>query len=294
MNWYTLAATDEISSSISRVDYQSCSLLRIIHPKVKGVISLFGGHVISCQPKGKDDLLWLSEQAIFDAKTALRGGIPLCFPWFNKAGLPSHGFARISNWALDSYEETPQGVTVTLVLSNNEQTQQIWPFAFDAKLTVIFSDSLSVSLSVTNSDDKPWRYSGALHSYLKLGDIRQASVKGLGPLYLDSLDQRQEKRSLLPLIVNQEVDRVYTKAEPTITINDDSLNRQLSVHNGNNNSVVAWNPWQHGAQAMKDMADNGYEQFVCIESTVFADTIETGRLVEPGQTDTLSTIISAR
>lgn len=293
MNWYTLTATDEISSTISRIDYQSCALLRVNHPKVKGVISLFGGHVVSCQPKGQDDLLWLSEQAIFDGQTPLRGGIPLCFPWFNKAGSPSHGFARISEWALDSYEETPQGVTLILALSHSEKTQQIWPFAFDAKLTVTFASNLSVSLSVTNCDDKPWRYSGALHSYLKLGDIRQTSIQGLGPLYLDSLDERQEKRSLLPLIVNQEVDRVYTQAESTITINDDALNRQVLVHNDNNNSVVAWNPWQHGAQAMKDMADDGYEQFVCVESTVFADRLETGRLVEPGQTDILSTVISA-
>ncbi|APP05247.1 D-hexose-6-phosphate mutarotase [Vibrio harveyi] len=294
MDLKTLPALTVLSDNVTIVEVDQVKVVRIIHEKATAGIALHGGHVVSFTPAGKEDLIWMSEKAIFDGKAALRGGIPVCWPWFGRIAAPAHGFARTAEWELVEHRENDNGVIVELALFPTEETHDIWPHMFDARLMVEISDQLKVTLKVTNIDDAEWTFSGALHTYLNVGDIKQAQTTGMGPEYIDSLKEGEICQGGDVLQLTDTIDRVYTQPEAQILVKDAVLNRTLSVENQGHNSAVLWNPWATGAQGMGDMADNGYETMLCVESTVHAPSIKQGKTLQPGETHELITVISAR
>ncbi|EKM28244.1 aldose 1-epimerase family protein, partial [Vibrio harveyi] len=289
----TLPALTVLSDNVTIVEVDQVKVVRVIHEKATAGIALHGGHVVSFTPAGKEDLIWMSEKAIFDGKAALRGGIPVCWPWFGRIAAPAHGFARTAEWELVEHRENDNGVIVELALFPTEETHDIWPHMFDARLMVEISDQLKVTLKVTNIDDAEWTFSGALHTYLNVGDIKQAQTTGMGPEYIDSLKEGEICQGGDVLQLTDTIDRVYTQPEAQILVKDAVLNRTLSVENQGHNSAVLWNPWATGAQGMGDMADNGYETMLCVESTVHAPSIKQGKTLQPGETHELITVISA-
>ncbi|WP_117234484.1 D-hexose-6-phosphate mutarotase [Vibrio maerlii] len=293
MNLNTLPAVAVLSDNVTIVEIDSVKVVRVIHDKANAAISLFGGHVISYQPQGQEDLIWMSQQAKFDGKTALRGGIPICWPWFGRIAAPAHGFARNSEWELVEHRESENGVIVELALFASEETHAIWPFMFEARLFVEIGEELNVSLKVQNIDDAEWKFSGALHTYLNLGDIEQAKTTGMGPEYIDSLAEGAIVQGGDVLKLTDTIDRVYTKPEANIQVNDAVFGRTINVANAGHNSAVLWNPWAAGAQAMGDMQDDGYKTFLCVESTLHAPSIESGKTLQPGESYELKTTISA-
>lgn len=293
MDLKTLPALTVLSDNVTIVEVDQVKVVRIIHEKATAGIALHGGHVVSFTPTGKEDLIWMSEKAIFDGKAALRGGIPVCWPWFGRIAAPAHGFARTAEWELVEHRENDNGVIVELALFPTEETHDIWPHMFDARLMVEISDQLKVTLKVTNIDDAEWTFSGALHTYLNVGDIKQAQTTGMGPEYIDSLKEGEICQGGDVLQLTDTIDRVYTQPEAQILVKDAVLNRTLSVENQGHNSAVLWNPWATGAQGMGDMADNGYETMLCVESTVHAPSIKQGKTLQPGETHELITVISA-
>ncbi|EKM13586.1 D-hexose-6-phosphate mutarotase [Vibrio harveyi] len=293
MDLKTLPALTVLSDNVTIVEVDQVKVVRIIHEKATAGIALHGGHVVSFTPAGKEDLIWMSEKAIFDGKAALRGGIPVCWPWFGRIAAPAHGFARTAEWELVEHRENDNGVIVELALFPTEETHDIWPHMFDARLMVEISDQLKVTLKVTNIDDAEWTFSGALHTYLNVGDIKQAQTTGMGPEYIDSLKEGEICQGGDVLQLTDTIDRVYTQPEAQILVKDAVLNRTLSVENQGHNSAVLWNPWATGAQGMGDMADNGYETMLCVESTVHAPSIKQGKTLQPGETHELITVISA-
>ncbi|MDC0611537.1 D-hexose-6-phosphate mutarotase [Vibrio sp.] len=294
MELQSLPAISVLSDSISVVQVDQVKVLRIYHEKATAAISLFGAHIISFQPKGQKECLFMSEQAKFDGKTALRGGIPLCWPWFARLAEPSHGFARITEWQLVEHRENEDGVILTLRLEHNEETRHIWPYEFAVSITIEITNSLSVSLSIKNTDERPWTFSGALHSYLNVGDIEKTQTKGLGIHYLDSLQSGKECIGEETLVLTDTIDRVYTQPDPVITVHDEEWDRTLVVKNGGDNSAVAWNPWQAGAKGMSDMNDDGFKHMLCVESTLYSNCLSAGQTLQPGETYTLSTNIAAK
>ncbi|MCQ8866432.1 D-hexose-6-phosphate mutarotase [Vibrio splendidus] len=293
MDLSTLPTLTVLSDNVTIVEHEGVKLVRVIHDKANAAISLFGGHVVSFQPQGQQDLIWMSQQAKFDGKTALRGGIPVCWPWFGRIAAPAHGFARSSEWQLVEHRESEAGVIVSLGLKPNEETLAVWPHQFDARLNVEIGDQLKVTLDVKNTDSQPWTFSGALHTYLNVGDIHNTTTTGMGAEYIDSLQGGKICKGGSELVLTDTIDRVYTQPEAQIFVADKNLDRTLTVENHGHNSAVLWNPWAEGATAMGDMQDDGYLTMMCVESTLHAPSLEAGKTLQPGESHQLITVISS-
>ncbi|WP_299732741.1 D-hexose-6-phosphate mutarotase [uncultured Endozoicomonas sp.] len=281
-----------LSPSISRHSINNLSILKIQSSLCEAAISLHGGHLLQFKPAGEKDIIWLSDKAIYSPEKAIRGGIPVCWPWFGTIGSPSHGFARISPWQLMNWQESEEAVVITLGLSASEQTKAIWPHEFSATLTFRLSASLKTTLTVTNTGATPWRWSGALHSYFQIAEATETSITGAGKDYIDSLQSVDKCKSTGDLLINQSIDRVYTTPDESIIIHDKENQRRLSIRNTGSNAAVIWNPWDEISKGMADMDDDGYKTMVCVESTNFADNLESGTLLSPEETHQLTTEIS--
>lgn len=266
----------------------------MIHEKATAGISLFGGHVVSYQPAGQADIIWMSDKAVFDGKTALRGGIPVCWPWFGRIAAPAHGFARTSEWELVEHRENNNGVIVELALFPTEELHNLWPHMFDVRLVVEIGDELKVSLNILNIDDEAFTFSSALHTYLNVGDIEQTQTMGMGSEYIDSLKAGELCHGGEVLQLTDTIDRVYTQPEKEIVVKDPVIERTLCIENQGHNSAVLWNPWAQGAAGMADMSDDGYKTMLCVESTLHADSIIQGKTLNPGESHQLTTVLSAR
>ncbi|KHT45076.1 D-hexose-6-phosphate mutarotase [Vibrio sinaloensis] len=291
MDLKTLPALTVLSDNVTIVEVDQVKVVRVIHEKATAGIALHGGHVISFKPEGQEDLIWMSEQAIFDGKAALRGGIPVCWPWFGRIAAPAHGFARNSEWTLLEHRENEHGVIIELGLMTSESTFSVWPHQFQAHLLVEISDELKVTLDVINTDEQPWTFSGALHTYLNVADIETTKTTGMGAEYIDSLLDNKVCQGGDELVLTDTIDRVYTKPESVINVADGT--RTISVENQGHNSAVLWNPWAAGAESMGDMQDDGYKTFLCVESTLHAPSLEQGKTLQPGERHQLITKISA-
>lgn len=292
MDLKTLPALTVLSDSVTIVELDGVKVVRVLHEKATAGIALHGAHVLSFAPAGQPDVIWMSDQAVFDGKAALRGGIPVCWPWFGRIAAPAHGFARNSEWTLLEHRENEQGVIIELGLRPNEQTLTLWPHQFDARLIMEVSDTLKVTLDVVNTDQHAWTFSGALHTYLNVADIREVSVRGMGSDYIDSLQNEKACQGGDILQLSDTIDRVYTQPEAHIKVADSRFERTLVVENSGHNAAVLWNPWAAGAQAMADMADDGYLTMLCVESTLHAPSLEQGKILQPGEHYQLSTLLS--
>lgn len=290
MDLRQLSTINALSDAVTVCEYQGVKIIRIIHPMVEAGISLHGGHLLWFKPSGEKDVIWLSENAEFDLTNAVRGGIPVCWPWFGKAGTPSHGFARTSEWTLSQHRENEHGVIVSLTLEDNQQTREIWPHKFHNQITFEMNAELKVSLSSTNTDTQPWSFGGALHTYFNIADINNVSITGMGHAYLDSTQAGKACQGSDVLTFSAETDRVYTQPQPTILIADKNNQRTIAVTNDGDNAAVIWNPWQQLSISMADMANNSFETMVCVESTIHTPTIE----LQPGQSHTLATRIAVQ
>ncbi len=161
----------------------------------------------------------MSSQAIYDNKAALRGGFPVCWPWFRRIAVPAHGFARNQEWKPIEHRENEQGVIVTLGLQATPESLAIWPYQFDVRLHVEIRESLTVTLDVTNTDSKHGPSLG-LCTYLHVGDIRETQTSGVGTEYIDSLQNSRLCTQHGLITLTDTIDRVYTQPEPLITVQD--------------------------------------------------------------------------
>lgn len=281
-----------LSASTSRHHMNGLPILKIQSPLCEAMISLHGGHLIQFKPAGQQEVIWLSNKAIFSEEKAIRGGVPICWPWFGQIGSPSHGFARTSHWQLLDYEETGQAVTVRLKLSASKQTRTLWPHDFSAILTFTMSSTLRINLEMINTGETPWQWSGALHTYFNIAEATETWITGMGSSYSDSLKNGLPCESSEALIINQSIDRIYTDSDETVSIHDQGHQRIITVRNQGHNSVVIWNPWKDNSRSMGDMSDDGYETMVCVEATQYTKDLTSGALLMPGEKHQLSTEIS--
>lgn len=291
MDLKTLPAVAALSDAVTICEYQGIKIVRINHAQAEAGISLHGGHLIWFKPQGEEEVIWLSEKAEFDTAKAIRGGIPVCWPWFGKAAAPSHGFARNSEWTLHEHRENDSGVIVALTLSDSEATRAIWPHKFNNVLTFEIGTTLKVSLTSTNTDDAAWHFSGALHTYFSVANIRDTYITQMGSEYADSTQAGQVCQGGEKLSFDGEVDRVYTQPESTVMIHDDGNKRKIAVTNSGHNAAVIWNPWQALSESMGDMANNSFETMVCVESTIHNSQSVT---LAPGEAHTLTTEVSVK
>lgn len=231
-----------------------------------GDTCLQGAHVTRAS-----DLLFLSSRARFEPGEAIRGGIPVIFPWFGddplKAGRGAHGFARRKPWRLLEREERGGELRVLLELVEDAETLRLWPHRFCARLEAHFGADLRVRFEVLNTGDAPLRYEQALHTYLAVGDVRQVELRGLeSARYLDKLDGCAEKPAAgAPLCFAGPVDRVYLDTDATCELIDATLARRLTIEKQGSRTTVVWNPWSQVAERMADLGDE-WPRFACVES----------------------------
>ncbi|WP_028865088.1 D-hexose-6-phosphate mutarotase [Psychromonas aquimarina] len=284
-----------LSDSVSlQTDSSGYEFLIIEHQKLNAAFALHGGHLIHFQLKGQEPLIWLSKTAVYNDQKAIRGGVPICWPWFGAAGealgdnLPSHGFARTSKWSVADIKESEQGVELEFVLKDSAATRELWPFEFELVLKASLTSELKLELVSRNTGDKSFSYRGALHTYLNISSPESCRVSGLNETFSDSLKNSEVTTGDGSLLINSPIDSIYKKAPLSVLLDDKQFNRQLIMQNSGNDSEVLWTPWVDGAAAFADMPDNGYQTMFCIESAV---TAKQGITVAPGQSHTLSTLI---
>ncbi len=266
-------------------------LLTIDNEHARAEISLFGAHVLRYQRHGEPASLWLSDKAILDGSKPIRGGIPLCWPWFGPSparvgsGKPAHGFARNCLWTLDGVSDHGDGTLIHLSLRDNDASRTLWPHAFELELDVLVGKELSLVLTTRNTGKSALTYNAALHTYLQISAPEAVTVTGLGEPYLDKLTGRNELQQGA-LTVTAAMDRIYRQPDPMVSVQDGE--RTTRVVNGNHDSVVVWTPWQEGASAMADMSDDGYRTMLCVEAAI---TAEDGITVPPDEEHSFSTVI---
>ena len=265
-------------------------------PLAAAEVYLHGAHVTHFQPAGQKPVLWISAESLFQTDKAIRGGVPICFPWFGpKAGDPSaqaHGFARTREWQIESVTSQPDGsVELTLSLAADAQTLQRWPFEFEAIYQIRIGKKLELTLSVQNTGGTACQFEEALHSYFAVDDVQKVSVTGLeGTTYIDKVDgQKQKPQGNGPIAIIAETDRVYLKTQSTCRLNDPAQSRQIIVEKSGSHSTVVWNPWIAKSKAMADFGDDEWKQMLCIETCNLGDDRIT---IEPGASHEMSALIS--
>ncbi len=250
-------------------------------------LCLQGAQLCHWRPREADeDLLWLSEGAVFEPGAAIRGGIPICWPWFgdhpDDDTLPAHGFARNTPWRVQATELLDSGVVrLALTLPVTDSTRSMWPGEVSLQCIVNIGDKLAIELVTRNHGEVPVRISQALHSYFRVGDIGNVVLHGLaGTEYLDKLDGFARKRQQGPVLFDGEVDRIYLDTVTDCVIEDRAGRRKIVIIKCGSHSTVVWNPWRDTAVKMADMNDDGYRSMLCVESANVADdtvTIEAGK-----------------
>jgi len=244
--------------------------LVIEHPKMKAKVSLYGGQVLSWQPHGEKDVFWLSKNSAFEQGKAIRGGIPLCWPWFgrhpnddeNKAG--NHGFARGQLWQLDSAVINEQGVEVSLSWQG-ENMSDLWPFSCQLTQVLFFGHSFKQSLKMTNLSNSNAYYTGALHSYFSVSSPKNIKIAALEQASFDDKLTRQLcKPQLLENGIGP-IDRIY-QTNNKMTIVDSQWQRSIELKTKNTKQWVFWNPGIELANNMADIHHNGEQEFVCLEA----------------------------
>lgn len=258
-------------------------------------ICSYGGQVLSYRPIDEpEDLLFISQQAWFQPGKAIKGGIPVCWPWFGPAapdsGRGDHGFVRNRHWQLLATEAMIDGATrVRLGIRDDETSRALWPHPFVLELDIIVGPRLELELISHNPGPRPFELTQGLHSYFKIGDVRRAQVLGLaGHQYLDkcAVDPHALQTQSGPINFDGPVNRIYLDTIDELTIDDPVLGRSILIARAGSRSAVVWNPWIEQSRAMDDFGDDEYPKMLCVETTNTAtDAVE----LAPGATHRLGT-----
>ena len=261
-------------------------------------ISLQGAHVLSWKPNGQTDVIWLSEDATFSIGKSVRGGIPICWPWFgaheSNDSFPAHGFARTVLWEVaETKKLSPSETRVTFKLLTHklsENLQKMWPQDTVVEYQLIISNTLSLKLITTNNSAQDIIVGQALHTYFNVENINNTIVHGLeGITYLDKPDNFSSKVQNGSIKFNNETDRIYLDTMDDVII--DNGKRKIVITKQGSRSTVVWNPWEEVAEKMGDLGINGYQKMLCVESANAAsDTIT----IKAGESHTMSVMYEVK
>lgn len=263
---FALPVLEKITPAISRRQLGELDVIVVDHPTVRASVTLQGAHLLSWKPAGEEDVLWLSETSLFEHGKAIRGGVPICWPWFGPAAsadLPSHGFARNLDFRLTAHNEDANGVVLTFELKSSEQSRQFWPHDF----TLFARYKLGKTCEMELESHGEFETQSALHTYFNVGDISAVKVSGLGHRYLDKVNGGVEGNLTDGVqTFPDRTDRVYYEPEACSVIHDDKLLRRIEVIHHHHCNVVGWNPGPALSVSMSDVPDDGYKTFVCVET----------------------------
>jgi glucose-6-phosphate 1-epimerase len=273
--------------------------MEVHHPLFKARLFLQGAHLTQFAPRDDTNWLWVSDDAIFKPGQAIRGGIPICWPWF---GVPdknppevrrriltgaSHGFARTAVWKLEDVRETAHEVEISLSLHANQDFADAWNGnALCLATFTLGADSFRIALTTTNLDNSPLALTQALHTYLPTQDIAYTRVEGLeGCIYIDALDNWNDCTQHGAVQFNGETDRIYESGEPLAVITP-SYHRSLQAVGSD--STVVWNPGPEKAKRLANFPDAGWQRMLCVET---ANALSDYRVLNEGQNHTIGVMI---
>lgn len=269
-------------------------------------VFLQGAQLSHYQPQGQQPVIWCSPLCDYQQGKSLRGGIPVCWPWFgdlqkNPAAItsqyerleraPAHGIVREREWGLDSITiVNPSETVLSLSLNLDADSDPFWPFASQLQMELSVGAALNCRLTITNGDHRPFYFSAALHSYLGISDCEQAMVEGLEDCrYIETLNDWSEQRQSGPVLIDRELDRIYGPVPNTIRLKDQTWQRELTLASTGSNSAVVWNPWRDKAKRLSCFADTAYREMLCIET---ANALDDCVMLKPGLSHCLGVKIS--
>ncbi len=256
----------------------SVPVIEIQNEQARAVVSLQGAHLLSWIPKGEDEVIWLSQDALFVPGKSIRGGIPVCWPWFGahagNASYPAHGFVRTALWQVTSTQQLSSGETkITFKFETqwlDKKDQQMWPQSTIVEYTLSIGEALTLELTTFNNSDKSITIGQALHTYFSVGDVANTTVYGLeGKDYLDKPANYKRKTQSDPITIKDEVDRIYLQTPDDVII--DNTKRKITIKKRGSQSTVVWNPWKNVAEKMGDLGKEGYLKMLCVESANAAE-----------------------
>ncbi len=275
-------------------DAGGLTFARIQNQAARASICLQGAHVVDFTPAGSAPVLWMSSLAKFEHGTAIRGGVPVMWPWFGaKDGQPQHGFVRTLTWQVVEARQVDGSNTVlVLALSDTASTRENWPHGFDLRLEIHVGEELGVALTAWNTGHESIEAGGGFHPYLNVGDAGSIRVRGLsGCEYLDKVKDYARYPQDGDLRFLKEIDRVYVSTKTPVVVSDPVLGRRIRIEKTGSETTVVWNPWKDAARSMTDFPDTGYENMVCVEAVNAFDDV---RKLVPGASHTIAQTISVQ
>jgi D-hexose-6-phosphate mutarotase len=233
-------------------------------------------------------VLWVSPNTSFTVGKAMRGGVPVCWPWFGPHPeepdeKPMHGFARTQVWTVAGTQALPDGATeITMRLVDNSETRALWPFAFSLELRAVFGDRLTLRWTARSAGSEPITYTAALHPYFAVSDIRHVRVLGLeNTRYLDKNDHLREKFQENPVAVTGPLDAIFLDTTADLAIDDPGNGRQICIRKAGSRTTVVWNPGVKDAD-MPDLGEGQHRHFLCVEA---ANAVDNRVTVQPDGTN---------
>ena len=260
-------------------EHNGLARAQVTLPGCTATVYLHGAHLAAWQPTGADPVLYLSPRSEFAAGKAIRGGIPVCWPWFGPRSDggegPSHGFARLAAWDVAFAALLPGDnptLRLTFSLQPTDQSRALGFDDFRLAYEMIFGQdggrTLTLRLSVANTGKAPLRFEEALHAYLHAGNVREVTLLGVeNALYLDKRDGLKQKHApAAPLAITEQTDRVFPGATGAVVLQDPTLQRTITTAKENSATTVIWNPWNDGSATLGDLPPEGWQQFLCVET----------------------------
>jgi glucose-6-phosphate 1-epimerase len=266
-------------------------VLRVETPHASASISLFGGQVLTWRPKHtRAPVLWMSDRAVLDGTKAIRGGVPICWPWFGAhpqdRALPAHGYARIHAWHVDRVQLGLDGeVQVDLSLSD-EAGPATGRLPLRLAQTIRIGATLDIALTSRNAGAETVVMTEGLHTYFQIGDIDEVAVGGLDARdYIDLTAANIRRRQDGDIRFTAELGRIFVDTAEACTIEDPRLQRRIRVEKSGSARTAVWNPWRDVAASMSDLGAEGWRTMVCVET---ANALQNAIALEPGQSHTLT------
>ena len=269
--------------------------VQITGSRSEGEMYLHGAQVTSWKPAGNGEVLFLSTKARWQDGQAIRGGIPICFPWFRgKADdpkAPAHGFVRTKRWQIESIVEDKSRVCVSMATESDDQTRRWWPAEFCLVHRVLFGSELTLELVCTNTGKADLRFEEALHTYNRVSDVANVLLKGLDTEhFLDNTDSNAEKVQRGDLKMATTTDKAFLGSANDVDLVDPALRRHIRLQKTNSLTTVVWSPWREGAARLSDLGDGEWTQFLCVEAS---NILTASVSLAPGEEHKMTAVLSA-
>ena len=278
---------------------------RITSDSAELLVAQQGAQVLSYQRLGEPPLLWLSDQALFNRGKSVRAGVPVCWPWFGNlqrnpqpvqqqfqgSEAPAHGLVRGRDWQLLGIDSSGDEVGLSFGLTATQGELPGWPHQVELTLEIRMGEHLRLNLTSRNLGDEKVVLSQALHSYFAVSDVRSVRVEGVkGRSYIETLADWEQRTQQADLDFSGETDRIYLDVPAELSIVDPAWERRIRISSSGSRSAVIWNPWTERAAQLPDMADDGWQRMLCIETANVMDDVV---VLKPGATHAMSVAIGS-